>query len=145
MVKYCSLHSMIITYHLQICLEMWALSAFASVRGEMFVYIQAVYTHTRTRQYLSEVTSPLKLWPGIWNSFYLLYFPFNVTSLCWHLLVLVLQSVLRSIALLRPTASWLISKWHQNISVKKKKSFVCKSCDQLLSTWHGKSLVLQCI
>lgn len=59
MVKYCSLNPLIITYHLQICLEMWTLSAFASVHGEMFVYIQAIYTHTF--QYLSEDILPLKL------------------------------------------------------------------------------------
>lgn len=57
MVKYCSLHSSIITYHLQICLEMWTLSAFASVHGEMFVNIQAVYTPTF--QSLSEDILPL--------------------------------------------------------------------------------------
>lgn len=52
-------------------------------------------------------------------------FPFNVTSLCRLLpaLTCFLQSVLRSSAFLRLTASWLISKWHLN-TVFKKKMFV---------------------
>lgn len=81
----------------------------------------------------------LKLWPGIFH------FDLNVTS-CRYLVVLVLPFVIQIHCFKKNNKAQLHLGWiWSDAWVAMLKSFVCESCDQLLSAWHGKSLVLKCI